>query len=141
MSDSRPAGLSSREQAEKTNKVEVVSLSDMKKEYALVMAKLKLVREIPTHVAAGTHIFQAKEHEVFSTIFDIYDEKKNSPLVKQISILVAFALTPRETQVMLLRRGYQDMATSLGLLYQLDLDIVFNSLVDSYLVALSSEQK
>lgn len=42
---------------------------------------------------------------------------------------------------MLLRRGYQDMATSLGLLYRLDLDIVFNSLVDSYLLALSSEQK
>ncbi|KAF8944515.1 hypothetical protein BGZ47_004142 [Haplosporangium gracile] len=102
----RPIGLSNREQVEKTNKVEVVCLSDMKREYALVMAKLQLVREIPRHVAA-----------------------------------VAFALTPRETQAMLLRRGYQDMATSLGLLYQLDLDIVFNSLVDSYLVALSSEQK
>ncbi|KAF9152617.1 hypothetical protein BG015_004987 [Linnemannia schmuckeri] len=100
-----PIGLSNRERVEKTNKVEVVCLSDMKREYALVLAKLQLVREIPTHVAA-----------------------------------VAFALTPRETQAMLLRRGYQDMATSLGLLYQLDLDIVFNSLVDSYLVALSSEQ-
>lgn len=68
-------------------------------------------------------------------------KKKYSSIVIQISIIVAFALTPRETQVMLLRRGYQDMATSLGLLYQLDLDVVFNSLVDSYLVALSSEQK
>ncbi|KAF9340332.1 hypothetical protein BGZ91_002542 [Linnemannia elongata] len=104
-SASRPVGLPNREEAGKTNKVEVVSLSDMKREYALVLAKLQLVREIPTHVAP-----------------------------------VAFALTPRETQAMLLRRGYHDMATSLGLLYQLDLDIVFNSLVDSYLVALSSEQ-
>ncbi|KAF9143575.1 hypothetical protein BGX30_000102 [Mortierella sp. GBA39] len=104
-SASRPVGLSNREQAEKPNKVEVVTLFDMKREYALVSAKLQLVREIPTHVAA-----------------------------------VAFALTPRETQAMLLRRGYQDMATSLGLLYRLDLDIVFNSLVDCYLAALSSEQ-
>ncbi|KAH7034357.1 nucleoporin Nup120/160-domain-containing protein [Linnemannia elongata] len=104
-SASRPVGLPNREEAGKTNKVEVVSLSDMKREYALVLAKLQLVREIPTHVAP-----------------------------------VAFALTPRETQAMLLRRGYHDMATSLALLYQLDLDIVFNSLVDSYLVALSSEQ-
>ena len=54
MSVNRPTGLSGREQSEKqASKVEVVSLTDMKKEYALVVAKLKLVREIPTHVAAG----------------------------------------------------------------------------------------
>ncbi|KAF9092113.1 hypothetical protein BGX23_004603 [Mortierella sp. AD031] len=102
----RPASLSGGEHAEKkANKVEVVLLAEMKKEYALVVAKLKLVLEIPTHVAA-----------------------------------VAFALTPRETQTMLLRRGYYDMATSLGLSHQLDLDIVFGYLVDQYLAALSFEQ-
>ncbi|KAK3835045.1 MAG: nucleoporin Nup120/160-domain-containing protein [Linnemannia gamsii] len=104
-SSTRPAGFSGREQAESINKVTVVSLSDMKKEYAMVVAKLKLVREIPEHVAP-----------------------------------VALTLTPRETQSMLLRRGYYDMATSLALLYQLDLDIVFNFLVDCYLTALSAEQ-
>lgn len=116
-----------------------MSLSDMKREYALVLAKLQLVREIPTHVAPGKHNCQLKDHAEVEMSFDFIITKKNS--LSKISILVAFALTPRETQAMLLRRGYHDMATSLALLYQLDLDIVFNSLVDSYLVALSSEQK
>jgi hypothetical protein len=70
VSDNRPVGLSSREQVEKTSKVEVVSLSDMKKEYALVMAKLKLVREIPAHVAAGKCIFPSKEQQVFATTYE-----------------------------------------------------------------------
>ena len=34
-------------------KVEVVQLSDMKKEYALTMAKLRLVKEIPAQIADG----------------------------------------------------------------------------------------
>ncbi|KAF9906613.1 hypothetical protein EC991_000413 [Linnemannia zychae] len=101
----RPTGLSGREQADNATKVTVVPLTTMRKEYALVMAKLKLVRDIPEHAAP-----------------------------------VAFLLTPRETQSMLLRRGYHDMATSLGLQYQLDLDVVFSHLVDCYLRALSVEQ-
>ena len=55
--------------------------------------------------------------------------------------IVAFTLSARETQAMLLRRGYCDMATSLGLLYHLDLDNVFSYLVDRYLSAWSSEQE
>ncbi|KAF9922637.1 hypothetical protein FBU30_007246 [Linnemannia zychae] len=105
VSSDRPAGPSGRELAEKKSKVEVIPLLEIKKEYHLVMAKLELVREIPSHVAA-----------------------------------VAFALTPRETQAMLLRCGHYERATSLGLLYHLDLDIVFSHLVDNYLGALSAEK-
>ncbi|KAF9961490.1 hypothetical protein BGZ70_008276 [Mortierella alpina] len=87
-------------------KVEVVQLCDMKKEYALNTAKLRLVKEIPAQIADGIAIMRE-----------------------------------REAQILLVRQGHYDEATSLALLYDLDLDVVFNHLVDRYLAALSNEQE
>lgn len=42
---------------------------------------------------------------------------------------------------MLARLGYVDEATSLALLHDLDLDVVFSLLVDKYLGALAAEQE
>ncbi|KAG0302349.1 hypothetical protein BGZ98_007593 [Dissophora globulifera] len=86
-------------------KVEIVQLADMKKEYALTAAKLKLIREIPIHIKPA-----------------------------------ALTLSARDAQSMLVRLGYHDNATSLGLLYDLDLDTIFHALVDKYLNALGFEQ-
>lgn len=50
-------------------------------------------------------------------------------------------MTEREAQILLVRQGHYDDATSLALLYDLDLDVVFDHLVDRHLSALSIEQE
>ncbi|KAI1313010.1 hypothetical protein EDD11_002788 [Mortierella claussenii] len=52
----------------------------------------------------------------------------------------AFTMTARETQLLLVQRGYFEEATSLALAHDLDLDIVFKLLVDKYLSDLRLEQ-
>ncbi|KAG0223185.1 hypothetical protein BGX31_008649 [Mortierella sp. GBA43] len=86
-------------------KVEVVQLVDLKKEYALTSSKLRLVRDIQSHI-----------------------------------IPAALTMSVREVQIMLARLGYCEEATSLALLHGLDLDVVFDLLVDKYLGALAAEQ-
>ncbi|KAF8932192.1 nucleoporin Nup120/160-domain-containing protein [Dissophora ornata] len=88
-----------------SSKLEIVQLTDMKKEYALTAAKLQLVREIPSHIKPA-----------------------------------ALTMCARDAEIMLVRLGYFDKATSLALLWELDLDVVFNALVDRYLDALRFEQ-
>ncbi|KAF9358568.1 hypothetical protein BGX26_001405 [Mortierella sp. AD094] len=87
------------------HRVEIVQLSDLKQEFALIKAKLLLVTDIPAQVIPG-----------------------------------AFTMTPRETQLLLVQCGNHEVATSLALLYNLDLDIVFKLLVDKYLCDLRLEQ-
>ncbi|KAG0350234.1 hypothetical protein BG005_010245 [Podila minutissima] len=65
-------------------------------------------------------------------------------LAKQKLRLVAdgaVAQNARDTSILLVRYGYIDEATSLALLFNQDLDIIFDSLVDKYLAALTTEQE
>jgi hypothetical protein len=55
--------------------------------------------------------------------------------------IAALAMSVREVQIMLARLGYCEEATSLALLHGLDLDVVFDLLVDKYLGALAAEQE
>lgn len=50
-------------------------------------------------------------------------------------------MSAREVQIVLARVGYCEEATSLALLHALDLDVVFDLLVDKYLSALVAEQE
>ena len=50
-------------------------------------------------------------------------------------------MNEREAEILLVRQGHYDDATSLALLYNLDLDVVFDHLVDRYLSALCNEQE
>ncbi|KAF9577468.1 hypothetical protein BGW38_007299, partial [Lunasporangiospora selenospora] len=52
----------------------------------------------------------------------------------------AMMMDARNTEVMLVQCGDYDEATSLALLYDLDLDVVFDFLVDKYLGALAVER-
>ncbi|KAF9215302.1 hypothetical protein BGZ59_001740 [Podila verticillata] len=52
-----------------------------------------------------------------------------------------YVLDARDTSILLVRYGYIDEATSLALLFNQDLDIIFDSLVDKYLTALTTEQE
>ncbi|KAG0010668.1 hypothetical protein BGZ81_002655 [Podila clonocystis] len=52
-----------------------------------------------------------------------------------------YVLDARDTSILLVRYGYIDEATSLALLFNQDLDIIFDSLVDKYLAALTTEQE
>ncbi|KAG0347833.1 hypothetical protein BG004_006856 [Podila humilis] len=84
----------------------IIQLADMKQEYALALAKQKLVM------------------------------LSDSAIVQTLPTLDA-----RDTGILLTRLGFTDEATSLALLYSLDLDFVFDSLVDRYLNALFAEQE
>ena len=50
-------------------KVEVVQMCDMKKEYALTMAKLHLVKEIPAQIADGNDLGEHHIDNVFEDRF------------------------------------------------------------------------
>ena len=50
-------------------------------------------------------------------------------------------MTPEETVIMLVRAGNYDAATSLAMQYNLELDVVFDHLVDRYLAAIAVEQE
>ncbi|KAF9179523.1 hypothetical protein BGZ50_006870 [Haplosporangium sp. Z 11] len=84
----------------------VIQLTEIKMEYALIMAKLKLVKTIPELVTSA-----------------------------------ALAMSEQETMSMLVLQGDYEGATSLALLFNMDLSIVFNSLADKYLTALKLEQE
>lgn len=62
-------------------------------------------------------------------------------LVLFLYIVDLYVLDARDTSILLVRYGYIDEATSLTLLYGQDLDIIFDSLVDKYLAALTTEQE
>ncbi|KAF9111598.1 hypothetical protein BGX27_004688 [Mortierella sp. AM989] len=99
------ASSGSDQRSSTPHRVEIVQLSDLKQEFALIKAKLLLVTDIPSQVVAG-----------------------------------ALTMTPRETQLLLVQCGNYEVATSLALLHNLDLDIVFKLLVDKYMCDLKLEQ-
>ncbi|ORY95107.1 nucleoporin Nup120/160-domain-containing protein [Lobosporangium transversale] len=84
-------------------------------------------------------------------ILQLTDLKQEFQLIKAKLLLVteipdevipaALTMSARETQLLLVQRGCYEEATSLALMHDLDLDIVFKLLVDKYLSDLRLEQE
>jgi len=116
-------------------KTTIVHLSDLRKEYALIAAKIKLLKEIPAHILSGMSVGVAEHPLILFFVFLSADFWICSVYI------AALKLTPEETIIMLVRTGCVDTATSLAVQYGLELDVVFDYLVDKYLSAVAQEQE
>lgn len=115
----------------------IVQLADMKQNYALAQARQKL------RVVADAAVAQSRSSFTYDGSVD-----KGLPWVIcsprcffLLQIIDLYVLDARDTSILLVRYGYIDEATSLALLFNQDLDIIFDSLVDKYLAALTTEQE
>lgn len=110
----------------------------MKQSYALAQAKQKL------RVVADGAVAQSRTSFANAESID-----KGLPclMTQRVDIfffwpfLDLYVLDARDTSILLVRYGYIDEATSLALLFNQDLDIIFDYLVDKYLAALTTEQE
>ncbi|KAG0228513.1 hypothetical protein BGW42_002104 [Actinomortierella wolfii] len=98
--------LSAASGSSSSSKLQILRLKDLQKEYALAIAKLRLLQESPDAAAVST----------------------------------VPTLSAQAAVYMLLKVGDHESATTLSLMFELDLSPVFDYLVDHYLYLLSHEQ-
>ncbi|KAF9968524.1 hypothetical protein BGZ73_009227, partial [Actinomortierella ambigua] len=97
-----------------SSRLQILKLKDLQKEYALAIAKLRLLQESPS-MSGGT----------------------TSPEAAGAAVTT---LSAQAAVFMLLKVGDHESATTLSLMFDLDLSPVLNYLVDHYLYLLSHEQ-
>ncbi|KAF9160876.1 hypothetical protein DFQ26_005082 [Actinomortierella ambigua] len=112
-----PSSSSSYASNAPSTRLQILKLKDLQKEYALAIAKLRLLHESPPELST-----------TMTTTTTTTDSLGIATLSAQAAVY------------MLLKLGDHESATTLSLMFELDLSPVLNFLVDHYLYLLSHEQ-